>query len=375
MNRSKDDKAQHGICHLSTVHKWTSTRIFHKELRSLMKHGYKVSFIVQNGEAKLINGIEIIPLPRARGRINRVVYLGFKSLCLAVRQRADVYHFHDPELVLIGLVLKCFKKIVIYDAHEDLPRQILSKKYAEKVFPTKLSSIIEKLENFAAKRFDVVVAATPFIRDRFLTLACTSLDINNFPTVSGFVKSNTAWLSKECAVCYVGGISSNRGIFEMVKAIERTSARLLLAGEFSSAKERGKLIQMPGLENVKVLGQLPWEEIPQVLSRSMAGLVVLHPCINYMKSLPVKMFEYMAAGIPVIASNFPLWKEIIEFNECGICVDPLNSDEISEAVKWIVCNAAEAKRMGENGRKAVKNRYCWETEERKLLDLYESLLS
>jgi len=106
----------------------------------------------------------------------------------------------------------------------------------------------------------------------------------------------------------------------------------------------------------------------------MAGLVTLHPIVNYIDALPVKMFEYMVAGIPVIASNFSLWREIIEGNKCGLCVDPLNPSEIAKAIDYIMTHPAEAQQMGKNGLRAVQEQYNWDIEEKKLLALYEQLL-
>jgi len=361
------------VCHISTVHTPFSIRIFHKQLKSLNAAGYDVSFIVPNANNEKKDGIRIIALPKAKNRIHRTLWLTFKAFYLGLSQKADVYHFHDLELIPIGVILKFLKNKVIYDAHEDMPRQMLSKKYAAKFLPEKISWVIEKVENFAAKRFDAVVAATPFIRDRFLRLGCNSVDINNFPILSEVDQPDTGWFNKERAVCYVGGIGDIRGIFEMVEAIGKTNAKLLLAGQFSSSSERDRVIGMFGWANVAELGQLTWMEVQQVLSRSIAGLVVLHPCRNYIDALPIKMFEYMAAGIPVIASNFPLWREIIEGDKCGICVDPLDSGAIAEAIQWIADHPGEAKRMGKNGQKAAKEKYNWKTEEKKLLTLYEGL--
>lgn len=361
------------VCHISTAHTSFSVRIFHKQLKSLSAAGYDVTFVVQNANNEKKNGIRIVALPKAKNRIHRMLWLTFKAFYLGLSQKADVYHFHDPELIPIGLILKFLKNKVIYDAHEDLPRQMLSKKYATKFLPEKTLWVIEKVENFAAKRFDAVVAATPFIRDRFLRLGCNSVDINNFPILSEVDQPDTAWLNKESAACYVGGIGDIRGIFEMVEAIGQTNVKLLLAGQFSSSSERNQAIGMSGWANVEELGQLTWKEVQQVLSRSIAGLVLYHPVSNHINARPIKMFEYMAAGIPIIASNFPLWREIIEGNKCGICVDPLDSGAIAGAIQWIANHPDEAKRMGKNGQKAAKEKYDWKTEEKKLLTLYEGL--
>ena len=155
----------------------------------------------------------------------------------------------------------------------------------------------------------------------------------------------------------------------MVEAIEKTKYRLLLAGDFEPGLE-GQLKRLFGWRHVDALGFVDREGVRATMARSMAGMVLFHPEPNHIDAQPNKMFEYMSAGIPVIASNFPLWKEIVEGAECGICVDPLNLKEIAGAIQFIVEHPAEAKQMGKNGRRAVEERYNWGREEKKLLGSY-----
>jgi glycosyltransferase involved in cell wall biosynthesis len=109
------------------------------------------------------------------------------------------------------------------------------------------------------------------------------------------------------------------------------------------------------------------------MARAVAGVVTLHPVRNYVDCQPVKMFEYMAAGIPVIASRFPFWLDIVEGNDCGVCVDPFDPAAIAAAIDHFVTHPELAMRMGENGRRAVLEKYNWQPESRKLIDFYEHL--
>lgn len=364
------------VFQLTSVHSYEDTRIYFKECSSLAKIGYKIHLVAPDAPDTIIEDIHLYSVPKIKD--NRLKRMTKTVWCVYEKARkinADIYHFHDPELIPIGLALKAQGRKVIYDVHEDLPRQILNKHYIPKTLRKAISFLIEIIENFSAKHFDGIVAATPFINERFSKIGCNTVNVNNYPILSELYIPEINWEAKEKAVCYIGGIWEQRGIYEMVEAIGQTNAKILLAGKFPHAEQRHKAVSMPGWANVKELGHLNRKGVADTLSKSMAGLVVLHPIINYLDALPVKMFEYMSAGIPVIASNFPLWKEIVEGNECGICVNPMNPEAIANAIKWIINNPEKAKLMGQNGRKAIQKKYNWENEGEKLCNFYQEIIS
>lgn len=360
------------ICHLTTVHPVFDHRILYKECKTLVKAGYEVYLVVTHDIDETIDGVNIVALPKSQSRFERM----FKKTRLAYKRaleiEAHVYHFHDPELIPVGLILKLKGKKVIYDVHEDLPRQILSKSYIPKIIRPLLSKTVEKFENYASKKFDFIITATPFIRDRFLKNHLNTIDVQNMPILEEFIDIQHNWDDKEKAVCYVGGITKIRGLYEILSAIKSLpEIKLYLAGPL---EYQYFIDDINKHQNTKFLGFLNRQEIKELFKKCICGTVLLQPKVNYINSQPVKLFEYMSAGLPVIASNFPLWKDIVESNNCGICVDPLNPKEIAEAIRYLVNNPDIARKMGENGRKAVLEKYNWENEAKKLLKVYESIL-
>jgi glycosyltransferase involved in cell wall biosynthesis len=176
-------------------------------------------------------------------------------------------------------------------------------------------------------------------------------------------------------VCYVGGITKIRGIEQLVHAmgLVQSDVRLNLAGIFSEPDTERTVKSDFGWKKVNALGFLNREQVRGALGRSLAGIVTFLPLPNHVDAQPNKMFEYMSAGIPVIASDFPLWREIIEGNQCGLLVNPLEPVEIAKAIDYLANHSDEARRMGENGRRAVMERYNWPVEDKKLLAFYEQL--
>jgi glycosyltransferase involved in cell wall biosynthesis len=364
------------ICHLTSVHPYDDTRIFLKECRSLSDAGYEVHLVAPNAPNTVINGVKLYGNnDNNHSRIYRTTKTVWSVYRKALEINADIYHFHDSELLIIGLLLKAKNKKVIYDAHEDFPRTILTKYWIPNVQRRLLSKLAEKIENIISKHLELVVAATPHICDRFIRMGCNAVNVNNYPINDELICLQVNWQAKKPSVCYCGRINDKRGIFEVLAALEKTNIRLLLAGKFESYSQRERAMTMRGWKNVKELGQLNRNGVKGVLQESMAGLAILHPTPSYIYSLPIKMFEYMASAIPVIASNFPLWLEIVNNNKCGICVDPFDPNEIANAINWIVANPEEARLMGENGRIAVIEKYNWENESKKLVQSYQDILS
>ena len=218
------------VCHLSTVHQRYDTRIFVKECKSLSKI-YNLNLIVADGNGdECIDNINIYDVGKPKNRIKRIYSSTEKILDKAIKVNSDIYHFHDPELLRIGLKLKKIGKKVIYDAHEDLPRQILTKHWITPPLRKMVAYFVEKYENYAASKMNGVIGATFHISKRFSIVNKLSTNINNYPLISEFEDCTKS--IENSNIIYSGGISKERGIVEIIKAIEKTDIKLLLAGRF-----------------------------------------------------------------------------------------------------------------------------------------------
>jgi glycosyltransferase involved in cell wall biosynthesis len=290
-----------------------------------------------------------------------------------------VYHFHDPELIPAALLLKAKGEKVIYDIHEDVPRQILFKFYLPCWARRPISWLAERTENAACRCFSGLVAATPAIAERFKRLNGSTVVIHNFPRVRELLPSVVRpWNQRASSVAYIGGMFPNRGIREVIAAMdllpERLNSTLKLAGWFNPASLQDEVARLPGWRKVEFLGLLDRAGVAKTLGCVQAGLIPFPPDPNTLRSMPHKLFEYMSAGIPVIASDLPLWREIVGGAGCGLLVDPLNPQAIADAITHVLNHPEQAEAMGRRGREAVENYYNWETEERKLLRFYGVLM-
>lgn len=362
------------ICHLSSVHSRFDTRIFYKECSSLAKAGYDVSLIVADGgKYEIKNGVKIYGLKKQKSKLRRMLITPSALFKTAISLNADIYHLHDPELLPLGMKLKNSGKNVIFDSHEDVERQLLSKPYLHPLIARILSLFYAIYEKRVVSSLDLIITATPFIRDKFKKYHNNVIDINNYPIIDELKSEKRK--SKGNSVTFIGGITEIRGIKQMVKALElcTTNVRLKIAGNFLSQSLRDEVMQYEGWRNVDELGYIDRKEIQNLLSTVQAGLVLYLPLPNHINAQPNKMFEYMSAGVPVLASQYPLWKTIIEGKQCGVCVDPTDPKAIAQAIDWIINHPKEAHLMGMNGLNAIKKFYNWKNEEKKLIEAYKSL--
>ena len=322
------------------------------------------------------DGVRIIDVGRPSGRRERMLRTTWRVARAALAQGGDVYQLHDPELIPAGLWLKRAGCKVVFDAHEDVPTQLLDKPYLAPLVARLMSHSFRILERHACRRFDGILAATPFIRDRLGAYRPLTVDVNNFPRIEEFAAPTPGSAARD-SICYVGSISAIRGVRELVQAcaLLRTPARLALAGSFGEPALAAEVAGYPGWARVDALGHLDRGGVTRVMARAFAGLVTLLPTASYRDALPVKMFEYMAAGVPVIASNFPLWRDIVEGSRCGLCVDPCDPAAIAAAIDHLATHPELAKEMGANGRRAVIDRYNWENESDKLIAFYADILA
>ncbi len=356
-------------CHMTCVHKPNDDRIVLKECVSLLNAGYNVSLVYLGDLNEIIDKRinYVCAGKQLNSRQARMTIGVWKVFCYAVKLNAKIYHFHDPELIPIGIILKLLRKKVIYDVHEDFPKQILSKYWVPnkcRLFLSKIARLIEKL---ADTFLDGIVVVLPSIGENFKNI--NNVCLYNYP-LKNELNSNVEWGNRELFFLYAGGLSKIRCVDEISDAIGKTEYELFLAGEFEDDETKKKILNK---KNVVYKGYLNREEIKYLYSKAYCGLVLFYPVPNHMQAQPVKMKEYMAAGIPFIASNFPEWENFVKKYQCGICVNPLDISAISEAMKWMIHHPNEAKKMGENGKNVIESYYSWENEEKKLLELYKNI--
>lgn len=364
------------ICHLTSVHDPLDTRIYRKECLSLSRYGYRVCLIAPSatgGDAQ--DGVQLVSLPPVKRRLSRMLFQPWRVLFAALRCRARVYHFHDPELLAVGMLLKLTGSKVIYDVHESVGADISSKSYLPPWLRRLAALVVSALERAGARLYDGIIAATPFIASDFAL--DKSVVVQNFPIKGELASPDESSVRQDLAL-YMGSMSDIRGITEMVQAMGNLSpqdpTKLVLVGRFSDQGFENLLRAMPGWARVEYH---PWQDrksLARMMSRCRVGLILLHPAPNHFQAYPNKLFEYMSAGLPVLASDFPLWREIIEGSGCGQVVDPTNPGEIAKGIAWFIGHPAQAEEMGDRGRAAVDNLYNWGREEGKLIAFYKNLI-
>ncbi len=367
MNRVK-------ICQVSSVHPSTDTRVFFKECKALAEAGYNVVLIARDkGSARTESGVEIVPFHLYTNRFKRMLFSPFRMLRMALKEKAAIYHFHDPELIFVGLMLKLFGKKVIYDVHEDVPKQIMGKSYIRSLlFRRVLSSVVKTVEKTAALFFDRIITATGDIALHFNPLKTTV--VRNLPVLQLMAAPAALDIVKEKpAIVYVGVLSRIRGLVEIVQAMEYVGpkAELWLVGSWERDELYEECRKLKGWQYVRFFGPKPQKEAYTYMRNADIGIVNFHPLPNHVNALPNKIFEYMALALPLVLSNFPSWVET--FADYAVFADPYDPKDIADKISTLLENRDLRTEKGRKGKKSIDSGYSWEHEKNVLLHLYRDM--
>lgn len=363
------------IVHLTSAHPPFDVRIFHRECVSLAQEGYPVVLIAPHERDEVRQGVQVRSVKKTRGRLSRMLGTVWAVYRQALAEGGKIYHFHDPELIPVGILLRLQGKKVVYDVHEDVPTDILSKNWIPKPLRSPIAAGMRLLERLAGGLLSGIVAVTEPIAARFP--AQKTILLQNFPHPQEIAAlGNPSYQDRPPRVLYAGSITSTRGLFEMLEAMQHLQdekTRLTLIGAFAPASLQAEAEQHPGYRYTDFLGYKNRPETLELLAGSRIGLAVLHPIPSFLVSQPTKLYEYMMAGIPFVASDFPLWRQSIGDVSCGLFVNPKDPKAIAEAIRWLLEHPTEAEAMGQRGRQLILERLNWGTEFVKLTGLYRSL--
>ena len=371
------------IVHVGYSHRPDDIRIFQKECASLSRYGHQVIYVTSNMNAKSVNvsndSVKVITVKLQRTNKK----LPFLLYCREIKRvlsslDADVYHFHEVVLLSVLLYMRKQGKHVIYDMHEDSPRDMQPSlcRRRGKVLGTLLARIIEIYENYCIRKADYVITATPYIEKRCKRLTSTVCCIANYPIINKISNESCREVAgnivKASQICYCGSLTEDRNISMYVRMMSYINGKLLLAGLLDDSYKR-ELENIESWDKVEYMGYLDRAGVNRLYRESDVGLCILKNLPNTYYSLPIKLFEYMEAGLPIVCSDFPIWRDIVEGNRCGIAVPYNDIGAAVKAVQKILKHPEIATQMGKNGRNAIATKYNWQTEEKKLFKVYEIL--
>lgn len=364
------------VCHVTSVHQPKDGRIFAKECVSLAKSGYDV-YLVEQGNDDVCQNVTIMGCgERPKSRFKRMTSFSRKVVEKALDVDADIYHLHDPELLPYAIKIKSKGKKVIFDSHENYPLQIRTKEYLPKPLRFLVSWLYTKFETFILNKIDAAIIPCSLNgKNIFFNRVKCSEYIDNYPLFSEFYDKYDEKVQKEGYVCYVGALTYERGIYHLVKAASLAGVSLVLAGKYSPEQFENIIRSLSEYSNVDYRGIITRNEVAKIDGRAVAGMCTLLDYGQYHKAdnFSTKILEYMAMGLPVILFDYPYARKIMQEYKFGICVKPDDINEIARAIKFIISHPEEAYKMGQEGRRAVKEKFNWDTQEKKLLALYNKI--
>lgn len=391
------------IAHLTSHHNILDNRIFYRECRSLAAAGYDVVLVAPHERDEVRDGIRVLGVPRHRNRFTRVTATAFRVVRRALRERPAIIHFHDPELIPWGLLLRLFGKTVVYDVHEDFTQAAGVRPWV----PDRLRPLLARFSDFTAwlaGRSLAIVIAERYYERRFPG----ATKVLNYPHVERSIALQAIERRPEARperirLLYIGNVTWSRGAFIHAELSQRLPGCEILISGFCSMEVADEIKKRSGDANFGIVafdGSTAWEKhgtqaaetvstiildgvgfyVPhermlEALCEEWTAAIAIFPYTeHYYEKELTKFFEYMAAGLPVVLSNFPNWRALVEKPNAGLCVDPADWEDIVSAIQWLHAHPEEAIEMGRNGRRAVQERFNWQSQANKLVKLYNTLL-
>ncbi|MGJ6980633.1 glycosyltransferase family 4 protein [Aestuariimicrobium soli] len=360
------------IVHLSTVHHDWDNRIVNKECRALVEAGFDVHLVISADEDRVTHGVTVHAIKR-RSRARRLVGSQWEGWRKLVELKPDLLHIHDPELLPLAVAYGRRRRVpVIYDAHEDLVKQLGTKPWLNRHTERVVNPLARTLLGLADRSCAAVVTATDDIAANFSTRrggrARPVVTVRNLPWRRDFTVADVA--ANPRVAVYTGDLTEERGLSLMVDSVAAVpEARLLLAGR--------RLVPAADLENdvVDYRGLVPPSDLPGIIASARVGLIFLKRLPNYENSIPTKVFEYMASGVPFLATDFPAWKRLFGGCEGGVFVDTDDPEAVVQALTALLDDPERCAALGRKGREAVEREFSFEAEAPKLVELVRSLLA
>jgi glycosyltransferase involved in cell wall biosynthesis len=373
---------KNNICHLTTVHSRFDGRIFQKECISASKAGFITSLIVaDNLGDEFHSGVNIIDIGRSKmGRLGRIFFKSTQLFFKAKKLKAKIYHFHDPELLFVGLLLKIIGRKVIYDVHEDLPVQIMHKFWIPRLFRKPISSTFKVVELFVTKFFDAIIVPHPSMIENYNKSNKNVVIVANFvdTLAMSYIEDPHRFNYQHCNLMHAGALTEERGVINMVSVatILPENYTLLLAGNIPDPNTNEKLKKYFKTEKVKYSGLLNSKDVNDIYQLTSLGIILYNNVGQYsMFPYAVKLFEYMARGIPVIMPDFGGWPDFNKLYNVGICVDVNSPSVVSSAIQELWSDKELLNRLSVNGKSAIHLKFSWQKEEVKLIELYRKILN
>jgi glycosyltransferase involved in cell wall biosynthesis len=372
------------VCHFASVHTITDTRVLHLECTSLAKF-YDVIFIGIGEKSSIINGVNIIAVPKPSSRLFRLLFTTWKVFFIALKQRAAIYHIHDAELIVFGVLLRILGKKVIYDVHENTYQDIMHKPWVPPLLKWLLGKGYLLLEWIAGKTMTtILVAAKPEYKQRFLLGDCTI--IQNFANEKMLLpfRVNKRNELPENNLFYMGTIYDYyynlTPVFEALAMLKQQGIVI----NFHCIGYKGNYIEKVYTTNLafnEIKNQLHFygfleQSIGFELSKKCkVGLCLKNQPEEILVSHERKFFENLCIGLPVLTCESHIYKEPVTQHQIGITANLSNAASIASGLEQLFNPTTNLNAMSDRAIMLARQYFNWKSEEQKLLGLYRKLLA
>ncbi len=374
------------VC-IFTIHPDGDVRIFNRQALSLVKVGWDVTLIARGVESGEENreGVRLITIKRPSGPLGRLKTI-LKTFQLALKQKADVYHFHDfafLPLAAIGRLLTW--KPFIYDIHEFYCIKIPIKLPNKFFFRQIAGAMLKAFEWVCTKICGHVSAVTKHHDELYRKAGCKVVFTPNYASLKDFNMpelTEEEWANRKNTVVFIGTLGKAKGALLMVDIARlikqaRPEIKLIVTRRFLVPRQEKEMLDYmkeTGTEDaITWVPNVSGAELPEIVRRGMVGLSLLQDVGQYSQSIPTKFFEYMSQGLAIIASDLPPSHWVIGQENCGRIIPPSDPQPYVDVILWCLDNPEATRQMGLRGQRAFAEKYNWEIIEKDLCEFYRQI--
>ncbi|RJP50885.1 MAG: glycosyltransferase [Anaerolineaceae bacterium] len=373
------------IAIVTSIHPDFDFRVW-KYATSLTRAGQEIHLICPWNleEGSLIEGVKMLTFSRVENRFLRIFLVPYRVLktLLPIIRQVDIIHFHDIDLLPLMAIVSLVKPVV-YDVHENYADEMLVRNWIPRFLRWPLYWYVRFIQIIFPLILRNIVLVVPYQDHEFNNNRLNKIQIMNFASLRLLEDFKDNYMKRDSQILFSGSHYEENGsmlLLDITEEMKRrcVKAQVVATDRFSSRRYREQFeaeIKRRDLTNIRIVHCVPSDRIMSILNEATVAVLTDLRVPKAIKGIPTRLFEYMAAGLPVVASDLEILVDIISDKQCGLLARPEDPGMFVDAIEKLVNEKDFAYSLGLNGQNAFRRNFSWESQIPDLLKFYAGIIT